>query len=163
MRAYIDVELQAATLGQTHASDPSVRAAASQMLADFTASKSDLDALEGRLAVAEAACPESQRVSADLTADLAQAQSAGPATFDAVFIQSQVAALSEIKQVVNDDLIGCAANGDLKTSLRFDRRRTVDGGGDAAYGVVPDLAAFDALFDGGAAQTDAALDGASGG
>jgi hypothetical protein len=51
-----------------------------------------------------------------------------------------------MKQIINGDLIGCAANGNLKTTLRFERLRAPDGG-DPPMGVVADLAALQALAD----------------
>ncbi len=74
-------------------------------------------------------------------------------------MSSQQAALLDVKQRINLDLIGCAANGNLKTFLRFFRLRTLDGGttltvfdGGPAQGIVPDLAALQALSDAGASS-----------
>ena len=160
LNAIITIELQAATEGEANASSPPVKSAAHRMVADFTAQQSNLVALEAQLAIKEAVCDESQRATTDLTADLTQTKGlAGPA-FDDAFVRAQVAALTEIKQMINFDLIGCASNGNLKTAIRFDRLRSLDGGtsvtvydGGTELGVVPDLAALRALLtagDGGA-------------
>jgi predicted outer membrane protein len=165
LRAIVTVELQATALGKSGAANPRVSAAVAQMAADFAGDESALDALEAQLAIAEAPCAETQTLSDDLASDLAPLQSAIGAAFDEAFVASQQAALTEVKQSINLDLIGCAANGNLKTFLRFVRLRTLDGGtsltafdGGAALGIVPDLAAIQALVDGGATVT-ATLDG----
>ena len=151
--AIITIELQAATAGEANASSAEVKSVAHRMAADFTDQRTNLDALEAQLAIKEAACDESQTATTDLTADLAQTKGLAGAAFDDAFVRGQVAALTEIKQMINFDLIGCASNGNLKTAIRFDRLRSVDGGtsvtvydGGTELGVVPDLAALRALL-----------------
>jgi hypothetical protein len=52
-----------------------------------------------------------------------------------------MAALERMKRAINDELMGCAANGNLKMTLRFARlRRSEDGGADR--GIVPALVAL---------------------
>jgi predicted outer membrane protein len=152
VRAMVTTELQAALLGRGHATDTAVRAVAAQMEADFREDQANLDALEEALAVAETPCPESRKAAADLGARLPAVDSA----FDHAFVAGQVAALKEIKRTINTELVGCAANGNLKTALRFERMRASDGGADR--GVVADLAALQALAEtsGGAGTLDGA-------
>ncbi|HEY2514473.1 MAG TPA: DUF4142 domain-containing protein, partial [Polyangiaceae bacterium] len=152
-------ELNAATAGAANASSPALRAVAQQMASDFRAQQSNLAALEAQLGVTGVACDESARLTTDLAADLAATSGLTGAAFDDAFDTSQVAALSEIKQAINLDLLGCAANGNLKTTLRFDRLRSPDGGtvadGGPALGIVPDLAALQALLAEGGSDASA--------
>jgi hypothetical protein len=142
MRAMITAELRAASLGE-RATDPSVKAVAGQMAAHFREDAANLDALEVRLAVAEVPCAESRKVGDALGAGSA----AVAADVDHSFVAAQVRALKEVKRVINTELIGCAANGNLKTALRFERLRPGDGGAEPTSGVVADLAALQALMD----------------
>jgi len=157
MAAFIAIESSAAAQGQSKATDANVKAVAARMARDFAADRTNLTALETALAIQEKPCAESEKVTAALNAHLNElAGDAGPA-FDQAFVRSQTAALTELQTIINFDLIGCAANGTLKTSLRFDRWRTLEGGvivvPDAGtgetLGVVGDLAALAALADGG--------------
>jgi hypothetical protein len=140
LRAIVSSELRLVAGGGALVSDPGVRAAAATLMADFRQDESNLDALEARLAIEETPCAESRAVTARLQA-LSELDAGAP---DRAFVRSQVAALGEIKRVLYDDLIGCAANGSLKTSLRFARRRRDPDGG-AERGVLPDLAVLEAL------------------
>jgi hypothetical protein len=140
LRAIVSTELRLVAAGEAVASDPRVKAATAVLMADFRQDESNLDALEARLAIEETPCAESRAVAAHLEA--LSTFDAGAA--DLAFVRSQMDALGEIKRVLHDDLIGCAANGSLKTSLRFARRRRdLDGGADR--GVLPDLTALEAL------------------
>jgi predicted outer membrane protein len=141
LRASVAIELRAALLGETRATDPNVRAVARRMVNDFREDQANLDSLETQLAVAEAPCEESRKAAANLEARMPVPGSA----FDREFVTSQLAALGEMKQIINRDLIGCAANGSLKTTLRFERMRTVEDGGASLRGLVADLAALRAL------------------
>ena len=144
VRAMNTIELQAARLGEAQATDPRVRTTAGAMARDFEEDQANLDALEAQLAVAEQPCAESRKVAAELGS--AEVAAVGTA-FDHTFVTSQLAALSEMKRVINLDLIGCAANGNLKATLRFERLRTSRWrGAAAAAGMVPDLAALRALL-----------------
>jgi hypothetical protein len=89
------------------------------------------------MAVAEAPCAESLRVAADLDATLA----GEPPSSDRGFVRAQIEALERMKRVINDDLMGCAANGNLKMTLRFARRRRSEDGG-VDRGIVPGLIAL---------------------
>jgi hypothetical protein len=142
LRVMVTLELQAARLGQTHAVDPGVRAVAARMVGDYREDQANLDSLERRLALGEAPCDQSREAAAHLGA-LVPAPGAG---FDRTFVTSQLGALREMKQIINGELIGCAANGNLKTTLRFERLRTPDGG-DPPMGIVADLAALQTLVD----------------
>lgn len=151
LEAIIATELNAASAGAASASNPAVVAVAQHMASDFQSQQSNLATLEAQLGVSGVACTESVRLAADLAADLAATSGLTGPAFDDAFCTSQVAALGEIKQTINLDLIGCAGNGNLKTTLRFVRLRTPDGGtsvadGGLALGVVPDLAALQALL-----------------
>src|SRR5262249_3394911 len=133
------------------------KAVADRMASDFTADRANLTAIEAQLAITEKPCPESDKVTEVLNAHAAELDGLSGAAFDDAFVRTQVAALTDLQRIINFDLIGCAANGHLKTSLRFQRWRTVDGGpivspeagaGDT-LGVVADLAALTAILDGG--------------
>ncbi len=149
VRALIAIELDAAAQG-TQSRDRAVRAIAARIEGDFREDGANLDALESRLAVPEAPCAVTERAKADVESALAS--DAGDSS--ASFVSSQRAALGEIKRILNSELIGCAANGDLKTSLRFVRLRLGDAGADARGGVLADLESFRALEpDSGAPST----------
>jgi hypothetical protein len=133
----LTAELRAATAGEQHAESAAVRAAAATIVRDMREADQNLSALEAQMSVAEAPCAESRRVAAELDAALA-----GDApSSDRPFVLAQVTALERMKRVINDDLMGCAGNGNLKMTLRFARlRRSEDGGADR--GIVPALIAL---------------------
>jgi hypothetical protein len=143
LRAMLTAELRAATAGEQHAESAAVRAAAATIVRDMREADQNLSALEAQMSVAEAPCAESRRVAADLDAALA----GDAASSDRPFVLAQVTALERMKRVINDDLMGCAANGNLKMTLRFARlRRSEDG--DADRGIVPALIALQAWLAG---------------
>ncbi len=162
MRVIIGTELQAAMLGQTMATSPSVQGVVAQMASDFAADKANLDAVEAKDSLTEAPCAESEKENAALGMYLTQLQSNGANGFDQAFVTTQVAALTEATRAINEDLIGWSNSGDLKTSLRFYRQRALDGApavsasdfmsDAAASGLVPDLKALQALLQGGTAD-----------
>ncbi len=79
-----------------------------------------------------------------MEADLQSALVPDDEAFDRWFVRSQIAALGAIKRAINDTLIGCAANGNLKMTLRFVRsHHAPDGGGE--QGIVPDLLSLQAM------------------
>jgi predicted outer membrane protein len=169
LRAIITIESQAAALGVSMATDQNVKAVATQMASDFAADKTNLDAVEARNSFLETPCSVTDTVSGRLTASLQQLMGASGAGFDQAFVSTQVDALTEAKRSINEDLIGWVNSGDLKTSLRFDRQRALDGApavtatdflsDAAALGIVPDLKQLQELL--GMGQMPPAPDGGS--
>jgi Domain of unknown function (DUF4142) len=170
LRKIVDLETQAAALGVSSAVDPKVQAVAMQMAANFAADKSNLDGVESRNSLKEVACAATDTVNVALSMDLAALQAAAGPGFDHTFLTSQVAALTEAKRSINEDLIGWSNSGDLKTTIRFIRQRSPDGtpavtaadfmSSAPALGIVPDLKALMGLLagpgatpDGGAGET----------
>jgi hypothetical protein len=137
LRAMLTAELRASTAGEQHAESPAVRAAAAAIARDMREAEQNLSALERQMSVAEVPCAESRRVAADLDATL---DGDAPSS-DRSFVRAQVDALERMKHAINDDLMGCAANGNLKMTLRFVRRRRSEDGG-ADRGIVPGLIAL---------------------
>lgn len=139
LRAMVTVELQAALRGRQSATEHAVRDVADRLVSELREDRTDLDSLESQLAMPERSCPESRRAAADLQA-LSPTRGPPGTPLDRAFVASQITALTEMKRIVSDELLGCAANGNLKTTLRFERSRR---GGDA--GILADLAALRAL------------------
>jgi hypothetical protein len=137
LRAMLTSERRAATAGGQRAESPAVKAAAAEIARDMREAEQDLGALETQMAVAEAPCAESRRVGADLDAMLA----GEPPSSDRAFVRAQLEVLDRMKRAINDELVGCAANGNLKMTLRFARRRRSEDGG-ADRGIVPELIAL---------------------
>ena len=164
LRKIVDLETQAAALGMSNAVDPKVQAAAIQMATNFTADKTNLDCVESRNSLKEIACAATDTVSAALNMKLAALQAEAGPGFDQTFLANQVAALTEAKRSINEDLIGWSNSGDLKTTIRFIRQRAPDGtpavtaadfmSGTPALGIVPDLKALTALLAGPGATPD---------
>jgi hypothetical protein len=146
LRAMITPQLKTALAGRERATEPAVRAVAERIARDLREDQTNLDALEAQLAISERSCAESRRAATYLKA-LSPAPE-GP--LDRTLVTAQIAAFEEMKRIVNDDLIGCAANGSLKTTLRFARARSAGGGGDGSAGFVADLAALEDLAGAGA-------------
>ncbi len=134
LRAMLSTELSAAAAAEGRVESPAVRAAAAAIARDMREAAQNLSALEDQMSVAEVPCAESQRLAADLDATLG-----GDAfSSDRRFVRAQVEALERMKRAINDDLMGCAANGNLKMTLRFARQRRPEDGGDER-GIVPRL------------------------
>jgi hypothetical protein len=156
LRAIITIESQAAALGVSMATDPAIKMAATQMAANFAADKTDLDNDEAQNSFKEIPCWAYDTVSGQLNASLQQLMAASGSGFDQAFLTTQIAALTEAKRSINEDLIGWSNSGALKTSLRFDRQRALDGApavtakdfvsDAAALGIVPDLKALQLLM-----------------
>ncbi len=170
LRKIVDLETQAAALGVSGAVDPKLQAAAMQMATNFAADKTNLDGVESRNSLKEVACGATDTVNAALSMKLAALQAAAGPGFDQTFLTNQVAALTEAKRSINEDLIGWSNSGDLKTTIRFIRQRAPEGtpavtaadfmSSAPALGIVPDLKALTALLagpggtpDGGAGDT----------
>ena len=141
-----------------------------QMAANFAADKTNLDGVESRNSFREIACAATDTINAALSMKVAALQVASGPGFDQLFLANQVAALTEAKRSINEDLIGWSNSGDLKTSIRFIRQRAPDGtpavtasdfmNSAPALGIVPDLKTLTALVtglagtpDGGAGET----------
>src|SRR6266478_3453949 len=155
LRKIVVIESQAAALGVSMAVDPKVKAAAMQMTDNFDADRTNLDGVESRNSLKEVGCAATDIASAALSMKLASLQTAAGVGFDQTFLTNQVAALTEAKRSINEDLIGWSNSGDLKTTLRFIRQRAIDGtpavtvadfmNNAPALGIVPDLKALQAL------------------
>lgn len=164
LRKIVDLETQAANLGVSNAVDPGVKAAAGQMAANRAADKTNLDAVESRNSLKEIPCAATDTVATVLSMKVAALQAAAGVVFDQVFLTNQVAALTEAKRSINEDLIGWSNSGDLKTTIRFIRQRAIDGtpavtaadftSSAPAVGIVPDLKALTALLAGTGAKPD---------
>jgi predicted outer membrane protein len=139
IEAYVAVELRAAQLGRSHATDPRVKAAADRMANDFGAARAGLEAYLKQAGIAGAPCDTSRRLRARLDAHLSRLE--GAQSFDAAYVRTQTQALADVQDAINLELIGCAAGGALKTLLRSHRGR-----------IAADLEASSALIGGGAAS-----------
>ncbi len=141
-RAAIAGEAKIAELAQSRATAPAVKAIADQMVSELSAddapdpSGPGLAAAEGRQGIKEIACDTSNAIAAQLDASYAALASLSGAAFDKQFVCSQRADLSSVKHLYNYTLNPCASISDFKVSIRYERGRSLDGGG---AGFVPDL------------------------
>jgi hypothetical protein len=164
-REILTTELKIAMLGQKSA-DPNVKAAADLMAADFTAALADLDAVEARQTIVEVMdCDEKKQAVALVEPTLMTLQNLTGPAFDQQFASVAGMALADVLTFYNFKLIGNVNSGDFKTSLRFERLRSVDSGAPVAkfpsgttscppptcLGIAAERAALNALAGGGGA------------
>jgi len=137
-REILTIEQQVGMLGQTSATDPTVRAIAAQMTADFTAALADLDAISPGLGINKMFdCPDKERAAGLVQPALAQLQTLSGAPFDAQFVSLEAAALQQVLDFYNEELIANANSGTFKTSLRYERWRIAGDGGTAVTTLFP--------------------------
>ena len=133
-RAVLTVEQQVGMLGQTSATDPTVRAVAQQMAEDFTAALANLDQVSPGLGINSSFdCPDREQAAGLVQPALTQLQALHGAAFDAQFLSLEAAALQQVLDFYNEELIGNANSGVFKTSLQYERWRFT---GDAGIPVV---------------------------
>jgi uncharacterized protein DUF4142 len=143
-RAILTTEQQIGMLGQMSASDPTVKAVAQQMSEDFTtsligpASGNDLASISTALEInPQFDCPDKEQALGLVMPVLTQLQTLSGAAFDQQFVELEAAALQQVLDFYNEELIANANSGAFKTSLRYERWRIA---GDAGIPVtaIPD-------------------------
>jgi predicted outer membrane protein len=137
-RAILTTEQRVGMLGQTSATDPTVKAIATQMTADFTAALADLDAISPGLGINKMFdCSDKEQAAGLVQPALAQLQTLSGAAFDAQFVSLEAAALQQVLDFYNEELIANANSGAFKTSLRYERWRIAGDGGTAVTTLFP--------------------------
>jgi len=129
-RAVLTIEQQVGMLGETSATDPAVKAVAKQMTDDFTAALANLSDVSPGLGIdASFDCPDKEQAAGLVQPALTQLQTLQGAAFDAQFVSLEAAALGQVLDFYNAELIGNANSGVFKTSLQYERWRFAADGG----------------------------------
>jgi hypothetical protein len=133
-RTVLTIEQQVGMLGQTSATDPTVRAVGQQMAEDFAAALANLDQVSPGLGINPAFdCSDKEQAAGLVQPALTQLQALHGAAFDAQFLSLEAATLQQVLDFYNEELIGNANSGVFKTSLQYERWRFT---GDAGVPVV---------------------------
>jgi hypothetical protein len=129
-RAILTIEQQVGMLGQMSASDPTVKAVAKQMTDDFTAALAELDARSPGLGINKMAdCSDKEFATGLVQPALTQLQALTGPAFDQQFVSLEGAALQQVLDFYNSELIANANSGTFKTILRNERWRFAADGG----------------------------------
>lgn len=133
-RTVLNIEQQVGMLGQTSATDPTVKAVATQMAEDFAVALANLDEVSPGLGINPAFdCSDREQAAGLVQPALMQLQALHGAAFDAQFLTLEAAALQQVLDFYNEELIGNANSGVFKTTLQYERWRIT---GDAGVPVV---------------------------
>jgi hypothetical protein len=105
-RTVLTIEQQVGMLGQTSATDPTVRAVGQQMAEDFAAALANLDQVSPGLGINPAFdCSDKEQAAGLVQPALTQLQALHGAAFDAQFLSLEAAALQQVLDFYNEPTV----------------------------------------------------------